>query len=465
MKIRTLVGALVALALIVGFSYVSHHNATLLTEPVQLAPNRTVPLFVAVLGIFLLGFLPPVVALVVHTVREQLASRRRRREEREARSRQGSLRRALDFHADGQWGRALEEYERVLDERPEEFVALVHYGEALRRAGRAAEAIEVHRRASVLYPQSVMVLEQLADDYDAAGEPDVGREVRDRILRDFESVSLSVLRRRRNAALGARDWRQAAELQDRIQALLTANGETALLDREQSVQLGLAYQRGVEAIESDRPTDARRAFESLIQREPGFIPARIMLGEAELEAGREAAALEAWRGGFQETGSPVFLQRIEDYFIDQGEPVRAIESLRELIASSENDLLPRFYLGRLYYRLEMHEEALKVLEGLEDRIRTSPTYHLVLGRIHERRGEMGRAVQHYRASVQNAGLLEAEYVCRICRSKYADWRDHCEVCRSWNSVELDFEEEKIAAEALGVREAPVWGVGEEEGEA
>ena len=60
-----------------------------------------------------------------------------------------------------------------------------------------------------------------------------------------------------------------------------------------------------------------------------------------------------------------FLQRIEAHFIELGEPVAAIECLRGVIAESDNDLLPRFFLGRLYYRLEMHEEALKVLDGSE----------------------------------------------------------------------------------------------------
>lgn len=462
MKIRTFLGVLVGLAIIVAASYMTHHNSGLLTSRVQLGATRSIPLYVAIIGTFLLGFLPPVTALIAQTLKRELAARRRRRQERELQGRQSSLRRALDFHADGQWNHAIEEYERVLAEQPEEFSALVYYGEALRRAGRAHEAVEVHRRASVLYPQSVVMLQQLADDYDAQGESEVGREIRDRILRDFEAVSLRILRRRRNTALGSGRWSEAAELQDRIDQLLRGTADEALLERERGVRLGLSYQRAVQQLEQDRVQEARRAFLTLLAAEPQFIPARIMLGEAEAVSGDEVAAVQAWRTGFEESGNPVFLQRIEDFFIDRGEPVKAIESLRGLIAAAENDLLPRFFLGRLYYRLEMHQEALKVLSGLEERIRTSPTFHLVLARIHQRRGEVGKAVQEYVACIQQAGIQLAEYACRVCGTKYREWYDRCGVCGSWNSVVLDFEEESVSPEALGVREAPVWSVTDDE---
>lgn len=464
MKIRTVLGVLFALVVVVVATYVNHQNVELFTAPVHLTPARTVPVYVFLIGVFLLGFLPTVGVLVAQTLSSELQERRRRRADRERQAREDSLRRALDLHADGQWHRAIEEYERVLAESPEDFHALLHHGEALRLTGRAAEAVEAHRRASVLYPNSVVLLQQLADDYEASGQPEVGREIRERILRDHEGVSLRVLQRRRNAALGDGDWQRAGALQERIEQLLKGSLDEALLAREESIRRGLSYQRAVALLAEDRVGDARRIFEELLAAEPQFIPARIMVGESERLAGREEAAVAAWRRGFEITGSPVFLQRIEDFFIDQGDPVRAIEGLRALITASANDLLPRFFLGRLYYRLEMHDEALKVLVPLEERIRSSPTYHLVLARIHERRGEIEEAAKAYSRSIQEAGRHVAEYACRICRTRYDDWRDHCEPCRSWNSIEMDFEEERISAEALGVREAPVWGVGEIEEE-
>jgi tetratricopeptide (TPR) repeat protein len=273
-----------------------------------------------------------------------------------------------------------------------------------------------------------------------------------------------VARRRRAEAISRRDWEEAARAHERVSRFLNETGDAAALARESGLAQGLDYQRGLLLLEQDRAEEAIELFRRLLQHEPRFIPARIMLGEAEALSGREEAAVEAWRTGYLATGSPVFLHRIEDYFIEEQEPVRAIETLRALISSADNDLLPRFYLGRLYYRLEMLDEAQRTLVSLGDRIKSSPTYHYLLGRIHERRGDLQGATDAFLTCLRQLELGTAEYLCRVCHSRYADWQDFCSRCGSWNAVELDFEEDRLSAQDLGVRQVPVWGVTEDSGE-
>ena len=458
MRVRTFVGILIALVVVVFVAYFNHQNTELLKQPFQVTEARSVPVYVIFLTVFLLGFLPVVVVLLVQTLKRDLAQRRERRLGREARSLRGNYRRAVDLQADGQWARAASELETLLADRPEDFETLLRYGEVLRHLGRADAALDVHRRASVLYPHSVAVLYQLAEDYEARGESEVAHQIRERVLRDFTGLGLQINRRRRNVALAERDWTTAARLQEKIEAMLKESGDSADLTREAGFRIGLAYQRAVNQLENERIHEAKRTFQEILERESGFIPAAIMLGEVALLQDDEPAALAEWRKGFEQTASPTFLQRIEDHFIEREKPLEAIEMLHQVIAAAENDLLPRFFLGRLYYRLEMHEEAFKALEGLSDRIRKSPTYHYLLARIHERRGEMRKAVEAYLACVQESGIKASEYECRICRSEYEGWQDRCDACGSWNSVELAFDEETVSAEELGLRERAVWTV-------
>jgi len=458
MRPRTFIGILLALLVAVTVSYLSNLNSGLLTSNFRLTRTGSVPVYLALIGAFLAGFLPPVSVLLTQTLRRDLQARRNRRLSREARSLRQVFRRAVDLQADGQWARSASELESFLAERPEDFAGLMRYGEALRHLGRASEAVEVHRKASVLYPQSVAVLYQLAEDYDADGQSEVAHQIRDRVLRDFQGVGLPVLRRRRNSALAARDWREASRLQERVESLLAESGDQGELGHEREVRMGLLYQRGVDLLRSERIDEAQEIFRQLLAQEPRFLPALIMQGEAELLRESPDAALAEWSRGYESTGSPVFLQRIEDHFIELEAPLDAIETLHRLMAATENDLLPRFFLGRLYYRLEMHEEALRVLAELRERIQSSPTYHFLLARIHERRGEMDKAVQALSACVGEAGIVAREYVCHVCRTLYPDWMDRCESCGSWNSIEMDFEEEKITAEELGLRPGPIWAI-------
>ena len=464
MRLRSLFALLLGLAAVFVASYLTQHNQELFERRFHLGPETTVPVWGALLLAFLVGFLPAGLTLVADTLRRELTQRRDRRRAREGEALDATLRRAQDLAIDGQSAKAAIELESYLAGRPADFSGLLLYGRVMRDLGRLDEAVEVHRRATTLYPSSVGLLYELAEDYSRKSEGEVAREIHGRIVRDFPGFGLEVLRLRRGEAVGRRDWAEAARLHERVTQIWNQSGDVAALARESSLAQGLDYQRGVLLLEQDHAVEAAESFRRLLAREPRFIPARIMLGEAELLLGREEAAISAWRDGYLETGSPVFLARIEDHFIEEEEPVLAIETLRGLIAAATNDLLPRFYLGRLYYRLEMLDEAARTLAGIGDRIRSSPTYHYLVGRIRERQGQLGRAVDAYVTCLKQLELGTAEYVCRACGERSPDWRDICARCGSWNAVELDFEEERLSADALGVREVPIWGAAEDSGE-
>ncbi len=458
MRIRTLLSILFALAVVVSVAYLTQHNRELLQLPFQLSALRSVPLYAALLLAFLAGFLPVVTILVVQTLKKDLALRRQRRFDREARSLRGSYRRAVDLQEDGQLARAAGELEAVLAEQPEDFGALLRYGEVLRRQGKVGEAVDVHRRASVLYPQSVAVLYQLAADYEAEGAPDVAEQIRERILRDFPGLGLAVLRRRRNAAVAAQDWETANRQQERIAALSQEAGESVDEGVDRGLQRGLEFQRGVELLDGDRYDEAAAVFERIVSEAADFIPAWILLGETASLRGDPGAAVAAWRRGWETTGSPVFLQRIEDYFIENEEPLEAIATLRDIIAKADDDLLPRFFLGQLYARLEMHDEALKALQAIRSRVRESPSLLYLLGRLHERRGEQARAINAYLQGFRLAKLTTRHCDCRICGTLYDNWQARCDRCGAWNTIELDFGAELAESDEPPTRPRPVWPV-------
>ncbi len=455
MRVRTYLGILLSLLAVVAAAILTHLNADLLRSPFQLTPETTVPFYALLLGVFLTAFLPTTTLLLAQSVKRDLEIRSQRKAARQQDSLQRAYRRGVDAMVDGHWQRAADEFEVVLESRPQDFELLLRHGTALRQLGRVDEAVDLHRGACVLFPKSVALLYQLALDYEARGEAKVADEIRSRIARDFPEVSLRALRRKRNSALEGADWRLASKYQERIEGML--GKESAELESETAVAMGLQYQRGVAYLEEDRLTEAREIFQGLLVKEPRFVPAAIMLGEAERLSERDDAAIHTWLEGYKATGDPVFLHRSEDFFIERTNPDGAIEALWSLISQVENDLFPRFFLGRLYYRLEMRDEALKVLESIRDRVASSPTYHFLLARIYERREEFDQALEELRVCADQAGVPNTEYFCQVCSTKYPDWRGRCDQCGSWNGVRLDFQEERVSASELGVRDAPVWG--------
>ena len=306
------------------------------------------------------------------------------------------------------------------------------------------------------------MLYQLANDYEARGEDDVAEQIYDRILRDFPSQGLKILRAKRDAELAGANWSEAGRLHERIESLLSESGDPTQLESEEAVRTGLAYQRAVECLESDRIGEAKGLLDEILARDAGNIPALILQGEAEAVAGRPQEAVKIWRRGYASTGRPVFLLRIEDHFIERHEPLEAIENLHQVIAASEQDGLPRFFLGRLYYRLEMLDESVKVLEPLAERFESSATLHYLLGRIHQRRGEMGQAVASYQTCAQQAGIATPSFTCRHCRHSYGEWHDRCSNCGEWGGIELDLDvrlgpHDEADTELQTVYERAPWG--------
>lgn len=454
MKPRTVASLLVALLVVVLACFVSVLNRDLLVQPFRLSERWSVPVWAVLLAVFLAGFLPVALRLALQGARRDLDERERRRELRETESLDHSFRRALDLVADDQLVRAARELEVVLGERPDHYAALLLYGDSLRKLGRNEEALLAHQKAVAAAPRSVAPLYQLIEDYEGRGDHAVAEELRSRIVREFPDRGLAVLRHRRNRAMGAADWREATRLQEEIDARLLALGESQRSSPE--VRLGLTYRRGVALLEEERPRDAAEIFAALLADHPRFLPARIMLGEAHLLSGAPDEAVAEWRRGFETTRSPVFLRRIEDHFIEGAEPERAIETFRSLASGAERDLLPRFFLGRLYYRLEMLDEALKVLEPLATRLDASPSFHFLLGRLHDRRGDVTRAARHYQISARQLGAHAAEFECRHCGRRFEDWSDRCDGCGSWGTVEMSFEEEHVSDEELGLVRLAAW---------
>lgn len=215
MRARIILGTLLGVAAVAVASYITYLNVDLLELRFRLLGELTAPIWVALAGLFLLGFLPPALLLVLRALSGELDERRRRRRRRTARSLAAALRRAVDAAADGQWPRVVDELAPVMGKKTEEFHALLLYGEALRRTGRPERATEVHRRASALYPESAAVLYQLAEDLEQQGDLSGAETARGRILQ-LDGLGAGVLRRRIEAAENAGDASSSAILREEL---------------------------------------------------------------------------------------------------------------------------------------------------------------------------------------------------------------------------------------------------------
>ncbi len=253
MRVRSFIGLLAAVAVVVYAVVLHTNNRELFQQRFHLGPETSIPLWGALLAIFLLGFLPTGVTLVVDTLRLDLSQRRDRRRQREDESLEATLRRAVDFQADGQWGKAAAELETYLAAKPDHFAgaAALRRGPAPPRAHRRGDRGASPRRG----------------DLSALGEPPLpsrcrlsrARRRRDR-PRDRVADRARLPRLRpRGAARPARGGPHGPRVRHRPRAARAhhraAERERRLggaLARESSLAQGLTYQQGVRMLEEDR---------------------------------------------------------------------------------------------------------------------------------------------------------------------------------------------------------------------
>jgi lipopolysaccharide biosynthesis regulator YciM len=111
-----------------------------------------------------------------------------------------------------------------------------------------------------------------------------------------------------------------------------------------------------------------------------------------------------------------------------------IARYRAAVDRSPGDLALAVALGRVYFELEMLDEAAEHFERLEARAPDLPAIHAFLGAIFERRGQAREAFAEYRRGLQALLRFGLPYQCAACRQSTPGWQDRCPSCGRWNTL-------------------------------
>ncbi len=453
MKIRTVVYLMTGTILVAALSVLYSLNQEILSRPLVLGRGLSLPVWFSFLLVSGVSMLVPLLVGLLRDVRRMLGgltARRRLRSQQEAEERylQG-----VESMLNGREERALEHFNAVLQVEPDHFEALLKGGEVLRTMRRHAEAIEYHRRAARAKEGDLRPLYSLVSDYEESGAIENAKAILNRIIEISPKRSLTAYRKYRAICISEAAWDRAWEIQQKIEDLLSEMGRSR--KGEKKYHLGIRYMLAQRLIEQGKEREAIGLLRRLARMEATFVPAHLRLGQALAAVRQPEEAVEVWEEGYQATGHPVFLSTIEDHYLREEKPRRAIEALKAAVWKSQKDIIPRFFLGKLYYRLEMVDEALQQFAQMKGQVTYFPALHYYLAKIMERQGDFREALKEFETVLQQSELLRVEYACATCARKYPAWVDYCDHCGDWNSVVVDFKEER-GVEELGLSTAPVY---------
>jgi len=452
MSVKTFVYLIVIFGLIGLFIYLAYLNQAPLPLHFMFSKDITAPVWSVIFITFLIGFIIVAIWLFIRSSSWRLTKRKIEKGIQRERGVEELYYRGLEALAKEQHDQAWQYFQQVLRKDSKHLGALLRAGETLRAKKNYREAIGYHLRARTLAGDSPEVINSLAEDYAAAGNFKEATSLYQTLLSLTPEDSLSIYRNLRQLSIEQGNWTEASQWHQKIVKLVSKDEEEA----ERNAGHGLRYQQGLQQMDKGELKEAESIFQKLIKSDKGFAPAYVKLGEVFISRGDEEEGVKAWLEGYQTTGQLIFLNKIEDYYLSHDAPNRAIEAYRRAISTARDELVTRYMLGRLYYRLEMIDKALDEFLGLEKAVSYSPTLEYFIAKCYQKRDEDKKAADIFKKIIKHCDPLKLIYQCFSCGARYTSWQDRCSHCRSWSTIHVDLRGELTPEEMVDFVSSPVF---------
>ncbi|MFQ5579718.1 MAG: tetratricopeptide repeat protein [Nitrospiria bacterium] len=324
-------------------------------------------------------------------------------------------------------------FQKILALNPTHEGSLLRLGKIHRIENNYNDAIRLHRKARGLDDKNVEVLLALAHDLEDAERFEEAMQYLREILQSDER-NLAALQRLRDLTIRLQQWEEAYPYQEKL-AKLANSGETR--KKEEIVLLGIKYEIGRMLLQLGQSGKARRRFKEAIKMDKNFLPAYIGLVGTHLKDGKIELAAALMEKSYELTNHLILLLRLEDFYLEMGEPEKILRLYRKAIDKDPQNTVLRFYLGRLYYRLEMVDDALETLQEIETRIDSFPDLHKVLGNLYQRRGDHSLAIEAFKKALKLQTRVLIPYYCPPCDNHTFEWAGRCNRCGLWNSYQAE----------------------------
>lgn len=335
--------------------------------------------------------------------------------------------RGLDAQLAGRTDAANEAYKELLSREPRHAEAHRRLAELARDRGDSEAALS-HDLQALGSEERGDTLQTVAQDYRQLGRLEDALAAYRRLIQ-HEKDHTGALRAIRELTTTARRWEEALEVQERLLSL--AGPEERV--RELEWLAAIHYEIGKTRLAEGQLNDTRRHFTEAVRADWAFLPAHLALGDAWEQAGDRREAIRTWKRAAEVVPAPVLLRRLEQAYRAEGRPSLMISLYREALDRAPQDLALAFALGRVYFELEMLEEAADQFQKVEVQAPDLAPLHAFLGAIYERRGQAAQAFEEYRRALRLIQSFDWPHRCAACGAAQARWQDRCSLCRRWNT--------------------------------
>ncbi|RLB65638.1 MAG: hypothetical protein DRH08_07695 [Deltaproteobacteria bacterium] len=320
---------------------------------------------------------------------------------------------------------------KALDRDPKRVETLIALANLAGQEGNHTEGLELLRKASEIDPKSREVLFKTAAIQEETNKDDEAIASYQELL-TLEKDNRKALRHLRDLYIKHNRWQDALDSQRLV--LKSGPGAHRVAD-EKELLLYLSYEVASQKI-SDAPKEAKSELKDILRKKADFTPAQVTLGDTYIAMDHGDDAVKTWQEGYKKLGKGVFLERLEDYFMEREDPSSLLTFFRSLVIEQGDDLMFRLFYGKLCLRLEMIDEAKEQLQAVESSGVESSQLHLLLAETYRRCNESEQAINEYKRALGISKRLHLNFVCEKCQHISSEWNSRCPACGEWNTTSL-----------------------------
>jgi lipopolysaccharide biosynthesis regulator YciM len=232
-----------------------------------------------------------------------------------------------------------------------------------------------------------------------------------------------------------KDWEKAYEMQQRLKRYVRTEEEEKRL-------LGIRYERQEAILNEGTNIDYElviKELKDIIGVDKRFVPAYILLEEVYRRMEKLNEAGRVLGRGYTKTGHIIFLLKMEDLYIERGEPGVILKIYRRVLDISTKDYLVSFLYARLCLRLQMIDEAIETLNMLLMEGVDFKGLHKAMAEAYIHKGETERAIEEFRKAFPPEHVY-IPFVCSRCQAKKAEWSEFCGSCNNWDTINVRKED-------------------------
>lgn len=320
----------------------------------------------------------------------------------------------------------------IIKDEPDHIDALIRLGDLAVKEEDYKNAYQYYKKAYELDPKNIVPLFSLENVMEKMNENEIALKYVEQII-SIEPDNLLAHYKMRGLLEKLEKWEELINLQRKIIKLVPDYKKT---DEEKKL-VGYTYEYGRTALESGDLSTAERIFTSLINTSTEFVPAYLGKAEVMISNGEIEGAVEFLMNAYKKLKSKILLIRLEDLLISIGDPKRLIQFYLQQIKEDQTDYELKYLLGRLYYRLEMIDDALEVFSGIDPAVCSTPKLHCIKGYLYLRRNQITKAIAEFKEICHEDKVSTITYICKECHSSNSEWSGRCPICSQWNSFEVD----------------------------